>query len=399
MHNFQQTLRQNILEITGFVVILLSGVLGLIDLFREMSPQRWLAAGLVALLLFLNLSTHYHPWWYDRVWRQRLAMALMTLITLALLFPSHQTGIFAIIFFVLSVTAAMLFEPREWALWIAGFAIATMVFYIRHFGWSDGLFSGLTFASGYYFFASFAKATADAKHAQEESERLYAELQSAHKQLQAYASQAEDLAVAGERNRLAREMHDTVGHRLTTSAVQLQAIQKLIARDPARAQEMTATVQEQIAEALSELRQSVAALRAPIEEDLSLATSLHRLTTQFAQATGLDIDLQIPASLPPLPPAHRRALYRAAQESLTNVQKHAQAQHVWVQVQVTTESLALLVSDDGVGVGPRQESGGFGLLGLQERAAQLGGEFHLIPRPGRGSQAIFHIPHLLIRRG
>ncbi len=187
-------------------------------------------------------------------------------------------------------------------------------------------------------------------------------------------------------------MHDTVGHRLTVSAVQLEAAQRLIAKDPGRAEQMVGTVREQIGEALTELRQTVAALRAPVEEDLCLDVSLQRLAAQFRQGTGLPVELEIPDELPELPPQHRRALYRAAQESLTNVQRHARAKNVWMQLQRQDEAIVLVVSDDGVGIPPKLEVTGFGLKGLQERATQLGGDFHLSPRPDGGTLATFFIP-------
>jgi signal transduction histidine kinase len=293
---------------------------------------------------------------------------------------------------VLSVTAAMLFDPKEWVLWIAAFTFISAGFFIAKHGWSDGLFSAIIYASAYYFFASFAKSTADTQRAEQQSKQLLLELQIAHQQLQAYADQVQELTIVEERNRMAREMHDTVGHRLTVSAVQLEAAQRLIPKDPARAEQMVGTVREQIGEALSELRQMVAALRAPVEEDLRLDVSLQRLAEQFRQGTGLTVELAMPVERPELPPQHRRALYRAAQESLTNVQRHAQAKRVWMRLQRRDGGIALVVSDDGVGIPPKLEVAGFGLKGLQERTAQLGGDFHLAPRPGGGTRATFFVP-------
>jgi signal transduction histidine kinase len=100
----------------------------------------------------------------------------------------------------------------------------------------------------------------------------------------------------------------------------------------------------------------------------------------------------MPVELPELPPQHRRALYRAAQESLTNVQRHASAKNVWMRLQRQDDGIVLVVSDDGVGIPPKPGPGGFGLKGLQERAAQLGGDFHLSPRPGGGTRATFFVP-------
>jgi signal transduction histidine kinase len=102
--------------------------------------------------------------------------------------------------------------------------------------------------------------------------------------------------------------------------------------------------------------------------------------------------VEVPEELPVLEPQQRQAIYRAAQESLTNIQRHAEARNVWMQLQRQENGIVLYVSDDGVGIPPKINADGFGLKGLRERASHLGGDFQLSPRPGGGSQAIFHIP-------
>jgi signal transduction histidine kinase len=217
-------------------------------------------------------------------------------------------------------------------------------------------------------------------------------LQAAHAQLQDYALRAEEMAVVEERNRLAREMHDTIGHRLTVASVQLEAAQRLCPTDAERAASLVGTVREQVREALGELRATVATLRSPVEADLHLRSALRRLIEHFEAATGLTVHRVLPDELPPLPDAHRLALYRAAQEALTNIQKHAVASHVWLVLSTSDDTVTLLVSDDGQGVTVSHSNGGFGLRGLRERAAQLGGELHLEPRPGGGTQLSFRLP-------
>ena len=385
-------LADRLLELSGFFVLVAVGALGLLISFSEGHEYRWLTLGLVAILLLLNLITHSQSVWRGSIWKQRLLMALMTLNTLTLLAIPSNVDIYITIFFVLSVTAAVQFEPREWAAWIAGFVLLTFLYFLNSQGFQTGLMISILYAGAYYFFATFAKSMADANKAEAESQHLLSKLQDAHQRLQAYAAQVEELTIVDERSRMAREMHDTVGHKLTFSAVQLEAAQRLIAKDPGRAEQMVGTVREQIGEALDELRQTVAALRAPVEEDLCLEVSLQRLAEQFRQGTGLAVELEIPTEPPELPPQHRRALYRATQETLTNVQRHASASNVWMQLQRQDDAIVLYVSDDGVGILPKLEINGFGLRGLQERATQLGGDFHLAPRPGGGTLATFYIP-------
>jgi signal transduction histidine kinase len=156
---------------------------------------------------------------------------------------------------------------------------------------------------------------------------------------------------------------------------------------------MVATARDQVRDALAELRRTVATLRAPVEADLALEPALKRLAGGFEQATGISVHLSLPEVLPSLSAPQRLALYRGAQEGLTNIQKHAQASQAWLSLEQQNGQLSLVVSDDGMGL----EDGatgqdGFGLRGLQERAAQLGGQVYLEPRTGGGTQLSMMVP-------
>ncbi len=285
-------------------------------------------------------------------------------------------------------------------IWITGFFLATAFGGIYTQGWEQ-LSGLLPPAGGYVFFGTFGAALRQADAARRRSDRLLAELQEAHRQLQEYASQAQQLAVAKERNRLARDMHDALGHRLTVAVVQLEGAQRLIPTDPERAARMVGTMRDQLKEALAELRQAVAALRAtspaPAAGDPGPSLepfddTVAALAHTFQVATGLPVYLALPADFPPLPLAHRLALYRAVQESLTNIQRHAAASQAWLEIQLDNGTILLTVADDGQGLPPETPDGRFGLQGLRERAGQLGGQMILEPRPGGGTQLRFQLP-------
>lgn len=300
-------------------------------------------------------------------------------------------GIFFIPYFILSALAMGLLQGRG-ALWIGVFALVTAVGLVVTWGWPGGLTMLPLYVGGNLFFGVFAAALARAEAARRESQALYAELREAHRQLAEYAGRVEELAVAEERNRLAREVHDTLGHRLTVAAVQLEGAQRLLPKDPERAAGIVGTVREQVREALTELRRTVAALRAPLEADLRLLSALKRLAANFEGATDITVHRVLPDESPDLPDAHRLALYRAAQEALTNVQRHADASQVWLVLTVDDGAATLLVGDDGRGFSVGGEETGFGLRGLRERVAQLSGELHVDPRQGGGTQFSFRLP-------
>jgi len=317
-------------------------------------------------------------------------MLIQTGLVSALIFLEIHYGFLVILFYVLSVEAIMLFKFQRGIWWLGIFATITVIALMMD-NPTNGLVSSPIYLGGYFFFASFAHATAQAEDARKESQKLLEELQQAHLQLQEYSAQAEQLAVAQERNRMAREMHDTVGHRLTVASVQLEGARRLLNTNPEKAEAMVATVQEQVRGALNELRQTVATLREPLEADIPLELSLNRLVENFENATGLPVHLLLPDAFPPLSGAHRLAMYRTVQESLTNIHRHARASQAWVQIECQAGQITLRISDDGEGL-TQARSEGFGLRGLQERASHLSGQFTVSPRKGGGTQVILQLP-------
>ncbi len=381
--------RHNTLDLVGYLTWLGIAGLGIWSHFADMHPNRWLVTGLLlafgGLLVVADLGIgELHPW------APYLYMGAQTALVGSMLFLGGFPWVFFILPFILSAQAMMLFPQRVGYLWLLIFLVLTASGLVSSQGGLDGLAVLPIYGGGYYFFASFANQTAQAETARKESQRLLEELRSAHSQLQAYAAQAEVLAVSQERNRLAREMHDTLGHRLTVAAVQLEGAQRLIGRDPARAEEMVGTVREQVREALRELRRTVATLRTPLEVDIPLAQALTRLVEGFEQATGISVHVDLPQELPPLSDPQRLALYRTAQEALTNIQKHAQAQEAWLSMHREDGAIDLQIEDNGVGRADPSE--GFGLRGLRERASQLGGELRLSPRPQGGTSLLMRLP-------
>jgi signal transduction histidine kinase len=129
-----------------------------------------------------------------------------------------------------------------------------------------------------------------------------------------------------------------------------------------------------------------------LETDLPIKTALQRLSTSFDQATDLSVHLDLSAELPSLSKAQRLALYRAAQEALTNVQRHAQARQVWVEMALHDNCVALIVRDDGVGFPAEAKEAAFGLKGMRERAAHLNGELILENRESGGARLKFVLP-------
>ena len=384
------TRRENIgFVAASYVLLVAAGVVGL----RFEPPAdvalRWLVVILLAAVAILQL---FMPPGRSPSWRIHLYLAVHGALVTTLMFIQPGWTMYPVLLIAPIIWAILALPLRPGVAWIGIYTLATAASFAVGISLSEGLIGLFLYGALYAFFGAFARAWAQADAARRESQGLLEQLREAHLQLQEHALRAEEMAVVEERNRLAREMHDTLGHRLTVASVQLEAAQRLCSTDPGRAESLVGTVREEVREALSELRATVATLRTPIEADLQLRSALRRLMDHFEEIAGVTVYRALPEEMPALPNAHRLALYRAAQEALTNIQKHAGASRVWLVLTATDETVALLVGDDGRGISLRPGQTGFGLQGLRERVEQLGGELHLEPRPGGGTQLSFRLP-------
>ena len=208
--------------------------------------------------------------------------------------------------------------------------------------------------------------------------------------LQDFAGQAESLAATEERKRLARELHDSLCHTLTVSIVQLENAVNLMGEEPQQAQELIKTVRGHLISGLDDLRLILTALHNQKINADNLLYSLRRLINEFAAATGIIVHTQLHQALPPLSDAQANMLYRTVQEALTNTCKHAQAQNIWMSLDTGDNALTLNVKDDGQRFDP--SSGGYGLKGMKERAAQHGGTLHVIKPPEGGVAVTLRLP-------
>jgi signal transduction histidine kinase len=199
----------------------------------------------------------------------------------------------------------------------------------------------------------------------------------------------EELAKTKERNRIARDIHDGLGHYLTVVHVQLEAAQALIARDPKAAREALGKAQTLTREGLAEVRRSVALLRSS-KPQRPLVAAIEKLADECS-ADGIKTELKLTGSPRPLPEPVEITLYRAAQEALTNVRRHARASHLSIELTFApSEGIRLRVEDDGVGADPVGQ--GFGLIGLRERAESVGGKIAVRSARGQGFRLEVELP-------
>lgn len=217
------------------------------------------------------------------------------------------------------------------------------------------------------------------------------ELAEAHEQLRHYALRIENLAMVQERSRIAREIHDSLGHVLTALNLQIEGALKLWQANPTRAQSFLQEAKTLGSKALQEVRRSVAAMRSDPLEGKSLPEAIHFLLQEFQRTTQIQPTCQIQLNAP-LPADLSTALYRIVQEALTNICKHANATQAAIELRELPTELVLSIRDNGDGFQPEQNPTGFGLQGMRERTIALGGQLVLHSQPNQGCGITVRFP-------
>jgi signal transduction histidine kinase len=277
---------------------------------------------------------------------------------------------------------------RDWRQAVAGLAI---VFGAEGFvartdpngGIGDFVFSNLVFGVVWIVGFSLGRKFEEGEEAKERAARAEHEREERAR-----------AAVAEERARIARELHDVVGHSVSVMTVQASGVRRLLRPDQDREREALLVVERTGREALAEMRRMVGVLRRP-EEAPALAPQpsldhVNRLVEQAREA-GLPVELRIEGEASQLPAGVDLTAYRLVQEGLTNVVKHAQATRAEVLVDYGDSYLEVTVSDDGTGVG-NGDRGGHGLVGMRERVSVYGGELDAGPQPGGGYRLRAKLP-------
>lgn len=290
----------------------------------------------------------------------------------------------------LSSVAVDRLPPRwRWPVYLG--IVASFVLPIMHYSTLEtALMNGLIISVGLLFGVLLSQARLNEQRARENAERLTRDLEAANRQLAEYASQAEELAATQERNRLARDIHDNLGHYLTIVNVQIEAAKVTCESDPARALDALDKAQDMARKGLNSVRESVAALRVSPVENRPLEDAIAELVDESC-TTGITTEFHLVGDSRPVESKSALALYRAAQEGLTNVRKHAQASHADVTLDFSQpDHIRLSILDDGAGAS--DTSRGFGLMGIRERVQLLDGEFKVETQVGKGFRLEVTIP-------
>lgn len=272
--------------------------------------------------------------------------------------------------------------------WIAGIGVYSAVTMMISYPSLEGLGFSLTYIAGCLLVSVLSSATIRSNNAQMKSQALLGELQAANKKLQEYAYQVEELAAAEERNRLARELHDSVSQTIFSMTLTAQAARMLMEKDPPRAVSLLDHLQTLSHNALAEMRTLIQELRPHSIVQNGLVDALHKQVKDRLAQDGLKVVLQIHGDRR-LPAHVEEGLFRVVQEALNNVVKHSKTDSASIQLELEADTPSLVIEDHGVGfelTGVNPEDGHVGLQSMKERVRSFGGKLTIDSRLGAGTR-------------
>jgi signal transduction histidine kinase len=346
-----------------------------------------IALGLIYLLVGLNQHRLFRRLSTDQAGALFFFVQCALLLGIGLILGTGGSWLMGIP--LVGFAVELLTPKKRWWVYAAVVACAVLPMGLRLGSWASVLVSSATVSTAVIFVALFTQMRLNEQQAREHSEQLMVALEGANAQLAAYATQAEELAMTQERNRLAREIHDNLGHTLTIVNVQIEAAKAVMESDPDRALDAMEKVQNLAQKGLNQVRESVATLRESPVSNRSLDDAIEALT-QEVESSGIVTAFQVTGEAYTLEHKVALALYRSAQEGLTNVCRHARASRVDVRLEFQPDEVRLEVKDNGMGTPQIKE--GFGLLGIRERMQLLGGSLEMDTGTGKGFRLTACVP-------
>ncbi|GHO59847.1 sensor histidine kinase [Ktedonobacter robiniae] len=217
------------------------------------------------------------------------------------------------------------------------------------------------------------------------------ELEAAHIQLEDYAARVQDLTLTTERQRMARELHDTLAQGLVGLTMQLETIDSLLIRQ--RCEQARTIVQQAMTRSratITSARSAITDLRTEVPTTRDILVAIEAEAEHFTMATGIPCPCSLETRLPD---EYYEHLLRMVSEGLTNIAHHAQANKAWIRASVENEAITLEIGDNGVGFeSAKITTGHYGLLGLRERARLMNGQLLVSSKPGKGTTVCLCLP-------
>lgn len=315
-------------------------------------------------------------------WANYVYFGSQIIISCTIVYLTDGIDLAALLFLPIIVHSSVLLESNGPLI----FNLLVVIGYALSLNFSSGIqavFSHLPILIGSQFFiVSFTQMVINEERSRIEIEGLVKDLEATNEQLKLYANQVEELTLTRERNRIAREIHDGLGHYLTTISMQIKAAQATMKKDPESAAELLSTAETLSDDALKDVRQSISALRDTKKSDIPFTQRLTRLLKPF-ENTGYITEVNITGHERQLTPEVEVLFFRALQEGLSNIGKHSNASKISVIIHFDENGdTSLTLTDDGIGANAL--NGGYGIIGLRERAEQLSGVLTIETNKNKG---------------
>jgi len=346
------------------------------------SPELFMALG---ILFVWSVSLVSEPAISKR-WSKfaPIYLALQTGLIFVLLGMPGYTDFFAVPFAILSMQVMLLLNPKIWVTWIVVCALTTALLLVGTYG-NETFALVLLYTAGNVFYGFYAQATRRAQEMNSENLALASELQEANQKLRAYSTQVEQLVVAKERNRLARDLHDSVTQTVFSMNLTTQSASLLLERDPERVETQLDRLNRLARNALSEMQLLISELK-PEEAgrgDLETTIKSYLRSGQFPENITIDLEVQGEHALELV---EEQSLFHIIQEALNNIVKHSQASKAQIRIHLT-EPMWVEVEDNGIGFDLQQvQSGGrVGLSGMRERTDEIGWNLQIRTSPSYGT--------------
>ncbi|MHC1741059.1 MAG: sensor histidine kinase [Anaerolineaceae bacterium] len=320
---------------------------------------------------------------YGKLIPKLIYFALQLTIAGFIVYFGKGAGFNALILLPLVAHTAMTLD-QDWILVANASIFLTFVLSVLSYtnNWSVVWLGLPTFFAGQVFILIFTEMAYTEQKARIKMEKLADDLSEANRHLSEYALQVKDLTISQERNRLAREIHDGLGHYLTTINMQIKAALVILQREPLKTKELLNKAQELTTEALEDVRNSVYSLR----EDNTGALSLTERITKLIQASESEarkIFFEVKGESRSLTPQVDISLFRVVQEALNNANKHSLSTQVFISLNFSQTNVVSLTIEDN-GVGSESATGGFGLIGMKERIRLINGNINIITAKNKG---------------
>lgn len=377
------TNRNSIATVVSYLMIVAVSLLGI----TEYPEKRSQSIPILAIFFLLLIVQPLLP--PNRKTLSVIYISVQVLLVVALYSIIPQADYWAILLIPTIIYAMRVFSLEVGLLWVASFIIIVGFIIIDRHGFGVAL----VYSTAYLFFASYAYLMEKTEKAQAESQQLLLELQESNQKLTELASNAEELAIIKERNRLARELHDSVTQSLYSLTLLAAGWRRLAAKGKLDSVEDSFSEIEDVAQqALKEMRLLIYELRPLALENEGLQGALHHRLSAVEKRAGVEARLVMDNVLN-LAPEVEEALYAIAIEALNNALKHASATIVTVKLHSSDSLIRMEVIDNGCGFDPlkAEKSRGMGLKSLRERVEHMNGKLEIISSPGAGTDVCVEV--------